>query len=119
MRTEQELVDAIADARVAYHDAALIENATQLAARSSAIKALLDEQDVLLCSDAKNCPHCGGEPTGWLKTPAHTHRGDSVAAVYAIACHSATCQAAGRIAVGQTPKVAAFAWNEGVYRGDK
>lgn len=119
MRTEAEIVADLVAARDAYREVALVENAAQLAARSAVIKALLDEQDALLCAGAKPCPACGAEPYGRLKTPAHKSKGASVAAVYAIQCNTVACQEAGKLSVGQTPKVAVFAWNEGIYAPKK
>ena len=110
MRSKAEIDADLAAARAGYHEAAATESAPALAARSAAIKLLMDELDVLLCEDAVPCPICGDEPMGRLKTPSFVFKGRRVVPpVYAIQCISSKHKPLR--AYGYSPKAAALLWN--------
>lgn len=115
MATEQEFAASIAAQKAAYAVAHATETRDQLAARSANIRADMDALCVLLRGDAKACPVCGEMPIGMLKTPAHTHKGKAVRAVYAVRCinpaHPLT------MSCGRTPQAAALLWNNGEIEG--
>jgi len=125
MRTEKEVVTALATARAGYHAAANVESAPELYERTQAIRALNEELQEVLRGDAVACPTCGDFPHAHIKTPEHENRGQIMPAVYEVGCLNCkavavpSAERADRVVVtyaaarANSAAAAVAAWNRG------
>lgn len=105
-RDEAAILADLAAAQATYDKVVDTDTRDVVEAASGLIKDLKRELSAFLADGAKACPLCGVAPHGMLRTPAYTHRGVAVEAVYEVGCLADPVQFR-----GATPAEASARWN--------
>lgn len=90
MRDPLEILAELEAARADYHEAAGVETAPELAARSQAIKGLMEDFSASICDGAKPCADCVGPVQGRLYAREQSTGKRFVANVFEVFCQAVT-----------------------------